>query len=124
MRRLLVDSHTFLWFVHGDGRLSPPARKAIEGSDEVWLSHASVWELTIKHAAGRLTLAAPLREMATRGGFLLLPVDLAHIEATARLPRHHRDPFDRMLVAQAIEEGMTLVTGDDTLWKYPVAWLW
>lgn len=122
--RLLLDSHAFLWFVSGDRRLSPAARAAIEDCSEAWLSHASIWELAIKHAAGRLTLRDPLPEMADRGGFLLLAIAVRHIEAAVRLPFHHRDPFDRMLVAQAIEEGLTLATEDETLHRYPVAWLW
>jgi PIN domain nuclease of toxin-antitoxin system len=123
--RLLLDSHAFLWGVSGDPRLSTRAARAMAGRDqEVWLSHASVWELTAKASSGRLALPEPVAAMAQNFGARLLPITLRHIEATADLPPHHRDPFDRLLVAQAIEEGLTLVTVDERMHRYPVAWLW
>ena len=123
--RLLVDSHVFLWFVGGEPRLSSVAKAAIESTAaEVHLSHASLWKLTIKQTAGRLTLLDPLPSIADRAGLRLLPITLAHIQATARLPPLHHDPFDRMLVAQAVEDGLTLVTADQEVQRYPVAWLW
>jgi PIN domain nuclease of toxin-antitoxin system len=93
-------------------------------ADEVWVSHASVWELTIKLAVSRLELPEAPDVMAVNARFRLLPIALAHIRTTARLPHHHHDPFDRILVAQAIEEGLTLVTADVRIQRYPVAWLW
>jgi PIN domain nuclease of toxin-antitoxin system len=123
--RLLLDSHVFLWAFSDPGRLSPNAKAAIgEPRNQRWLSHASLWELTIKIAAGRLRLGGPLADLVAGSRVALLPVELGHIEATGRLPFHHGDPFDRMLVAQAIEEGLTLVTADKALRRYPVACLW
>lgn len=123
--RLLLDSHAFLWAVSGDPRLSARAARVMAGRDrEVWLSHASVWELTAKAAAGRLALPESVAVMAQNFGARLLPIALGHIEATAGLPLHHRDPFDRLLIAQAVEEGLTLVTVDERIRRYPVAWLW
>lgn len=83
-----------------------------------------MWELTIKIAAGRLRLAGPLADFVVGSRGALQSIDLARIEATGRLPFHHGDPFDRMLVAQAIEEGLTLVTADRALRRHPLAWLW
>ena len=91
---------------------------------EAWLSHASVWELTAKASSGRLAFPEPVAVMAGNFGAKLLTITLRHIAATAELPPHHHDPFDRLLVAQAIEEGLTLVTVDERIQRYPVAWLW
>ena len=114
--RLLLDSHAFLWAVSGDPRLSPRAARAMAGRDrEAWLSHVSVWELTAKASSGRLAFPEPVAVMAGNFGAKLLPITPRHIEATAELPPHHRDPFDRLLVAQAIEEGLTLVTADERI---------
>jgi PIN domain nuclease of toxin-antitoxin system len=123
--RLLVDSHAFVWFVEGNPRISRPARAAIEeNAEEVWVSYASIWELTIKQAVSRMTLPESPEAMATKAGMQLLPIELRHIRLTATLEHLHGDPFDRLLVAQAIDEGLVLVTSDRTVQRYPVAWLW
>lgn len=90
----------------------------------MWVSHASVWELTIKRAVTRLDLPGAPDAMAAHAGFNLLPIGLAHIRLVGGLPLHHGDPFDRLLIAQAIEEGLTLVTADTVIQRDPVAWLW
>lgn len=123
--QLLLDSHAFVWFVEGSSRLSQTARRAVqEEAVDVWVSYASVWELSIKQAVSRLELPDSPDAMAGNAHFRLLPIALPHVRATSRLPRHHGDPFDRMLVAQALEEGLTLVTADAMIRRYPVAWLW
>jgi PIN domain nuclease of toxin-antitoxin system len=123
--RLLLDSHAFVWFVVGSERLPAIARDAIRvASNDVWVSHASLWELTIKQASSRLELPAAPDEMADRALMRLLPVEVRHIRRTSPLPSLHGDPFDRMLVAQALEEGLVLVTADAAIRRYPVAWLW
>ena len=122
--RLLLDSHAFLWFLTKDAKLSGRADQAIVDATDVFLSHAAVWEMTIKRSIGRLKLADAPEDMADASGMSLLPITLRHIQRVGGLPRHHSDPFDRMLVAQAIEEGLVLVTGDATVQRYPVAWLW
>jgi PIN domain nuclease of toxin-antitoxin system len=122
--RLLLDSHAFLWLVTDDANLSPRAKDAIAGASEVLLSLASVWEMTIKRSLGRLKLAEPPEAMAAESRVPLLPIGLRHIQLTAELPHHHGEPFDRLLAAQAIDEGMVVVTADRMLQRYPVAWLW
>ncbi|MFC5379340.1 type II toxin-antitoxin system VapC family toxin [Aquipuribacter nitratireducens] len=121
--RLLLDTHAFLWLAAGDERLVPSARALIDRADSLVLSAASVWEAEIKRAAGRLG-APPLAEAARRLGVDVLPVTAEHATAAAHLALHHRDPFDRMLVAQARLEDLVLVTKDDALRRYgvPTAW--
>lgn len=122
--RLLLDSHAFLWFSSDSPRLSRRANDAIMAAREVRLSYASIWEMAIKQALGRLKLQDLPEDMATRAGIELLSIELPHLRHLQHLPHHHGDPFDRMLVAQAIEEGLTLVTADRNVQRYPVAWLW
>jgi PIN domain nuclease of toxin-antitoxin system len=118
--RLLVDTHVFLWWRADDSRLGEAARQAIrDGQSDVFLSAASIWEIAIKHSLGRLEIPAPASAAAMRLGFEPLPISLAHAEAAALLPPLHRDPFDRMLVAQARTEGLTLVTHDPVIRAYP-----
>ncbi|HWG85329.1 MAG TPA: type II toxin-antitoxin system VapC family toxin [Deinococcales bacterium] len=123
--RLLLDTHVFLWWVGDDERLSGPARDAISHEDNtVLVSVASAWEIAIKASQGRLEVpedvAAFVRSQAAQNDFQLLPVHLSHAAAVRELPWHHRDPFDRMLVAQAIVEEATLVTNDAYVQQYPV----
>jgi PIN domain nuclease of toxin-antitoxin system len=118
--KLLLDTHVFLWWCEDDERLLAAEREAISGgANEVFLSAASVWEMAIKQALGRLRLPEPASAAAPRMGMAPLPVSFAHAEATASLPPLHRDPFDRLLVAQARLEGLTLVTRDPLIRAYP-----
>ena len=125
---LLVDTHAFLWFVAGDPRLSRAARRAIEANSESWwLSAASVWELAIKSSLKRLVLPAPAAEYIAekeQAGLRVLPVEWSHAAAVESLPFHHRDPFDRLLVAQAQTEKLAVVTGDPAFRKYGVRVVW
>jgi PIN domain nuclease of toxin-antitoxin system len=126
--KLLVDTHAFLWFMAGDERLSAPARRAIEDDEDQWcLSVASVWELAIKASLKRLVLPVPTVDYVTEKveqGLLLLPVEWTHAAAVETLPFHHRDPFDRLLVAQAVAERLTVVTSDPVFRKYGVRVIW
>jgi PIN domain nuclease of toxin-antitoxin system len=118
--RLLVDTHVFLWWCADDRRLSAALRAALrDGANEVYLSAASVWEMKIKEALGRLRTPEPVSAAALRLGFEPLPIQFGHAEATSQLPPLHRDPFDRMLVAQARVESLTLVTRDPAIRSYP-----
>ncbi|HKZ55065.1 MAG TPA: type II toxin-antitoxin system VapC family toxin [Anaerolineales bacterium] len=120
--RLLLDTHVLLWAVAEPGKIAEPYREQIESADnEVFFSAASVWELAIKMQVGRVDLPVELEEItqaATRMDFLELPLTAAHAAGTARLPLHHRDPFDRLLVAQALHEPLRLFTVDRALGKY------
>lgn len=121
-RRLLLDTHVWLWWQLDHPRLGTGAREAIAAAPEVRLSVASVWEMSIKSALGKLSLpkgADILRELE-HDGFVPLPIELQHAVRVADLPALHRDPFDRMLIAQAMFEGLTLVTADPHLAMYGV----
>ena len=121
--RLLLDTHVLLWWLADDRRLKAPERRAIADRDAlVYVSAVSVWEIAIKKGLGRLDVdtEALEREMDV-GGMNELPVRWRHAKVTGALPRHHEDPFDRMLVAQAQSEGLTLVTYDRAFEPYDVA---
>lgn len=127
--RVLLDSHAFLWALDGGERLGPAARRLLEDErTEVWLSSATVWELGIKLALGRLTLPVPLRELVQRAvreaSVRVLAVAPDHGLRAAELPLHHRDPFDRLLVSQAITEGLVLLTRDPAMAAYDVEVVW
>jgi PIN domain nuclease of toxin-antitoxin system len=119
-RRLLLDTHVFLWWRADDPHLGAAAREAIAVADLVHVSAASVWEAGIKIRLGRLKLPEPFAKGVADSGFSELPVRFAHAERAADLPGHHSDPFDRVLVAQAQVEGLTLVTHDRAIWQYDV----
>ena len=125
---LLLDTHAFLWFVAGDDRLSARARRAMESEGaELFLSAVSIWEMAIKLSLGRLTLPAPLEVYIAEKlehGFRVLPIDWMHAVAVEKMPFHHRDPFDRLLVAQATTESMPLVSADPAFRAYKVKLIW
>ncbi|MDZ7592427.1 MAG: type II toxin-antitoxin system VapC family toxin [Rubrivivax sp.] len=117
--KLLLDTHILLWVMRDARELSAAARGCIERADEVYVSSVSLWESAIKAATGKLPLApAALEAGALRAGFIPLPVTWAHALAVDALPMLHRDPFDRMLVAQAVSEPLQLLTHDATLKRY------
>ena len=127
--KLLLDTHAFLWLVEGSPHLSAAARAALaDPANELYLSVASVWELAIKTGNKKLTLSDPLDSFVGKWALTyqlaLLPINTPHALAVAGLPDHHRDPFDRMLIAQALVEGMTLVSADAKFAPYPVPILW
>ncbi|HEY2806812.1 MAG TPA: type II toxin-antitoxin system VapC family toxin [Gemmatimonadales bacterium] len=117
--RLLLDTHVLIWWDEG-AELSGEADRAIREADQVYVSAVSGWEIAIKTALGRLRPRRTVAEAMHESGFEELPVRLAHAEVVAGLPAHHRDPFDRMLVAQAKAERLTVVTRDRTLGRYGV----
>ena len=119
---LLLDSHAFLWWLAEDPKLSAGARKAVaDPLSVVHVSAATVWELSIKAALGKLDLdGADLVEEIGENDFIELPMTARHSLAAANLPRHHEDPFDRMLIAQAKIEGLTIVTRDPEFRAYGV----
>jgi PIN domain nuclease of toxin-antitoxin system len=129
VKRLLLDTHAFLWWITDDARLSTRARTTIANRKaECFLSLASCWEMAIKVSLGKLTLAAPVEqfvpEQLSVNGFALLRIEFAHVARVERLPFHHRDPFDRLLVAQAIIEDMAIVSADPVFRRDGVKRIW
>lgn len=122
-RPLLLDTHVWLWWFTGDRRLGRAARSLIRRSDDVRFSAASAWEISIKRGIGKLLFhgETDIAFEVERGGFTALPVTIAHADEVHRLPAHHRDPFDRMLVAQARIEGLTIISADEVMSRYEVA---
>lgn len=118
--RLLLDTHIVIWWLTDAPELSDQTKELIDREPEVYVSAATVWELAIKQAIGKLKEPADLPERVRDGEFRQLAITSDHAVAAGRLPLIHRDPFDRMLVAQAIREGLTLVTADDTIRRYDV----
>lgn len=126
---LLLDSHTFIWWHEEPQKLSTNAFEAIsEPANSIFLSLVSIWEIQLKLLTGKLTLNEKLGDAVQnerdRNGFGLLSVELEHIIGLANLPNYHKDPFDRLMIAQSITEKMTLVTVDSMLSAYDVATLW
>jgi PIN domain nuclease of toxin-antitoxin system len=121
--RLLLDTHALVWWLADEG-LTAEAREAIaDPANLVAVSAASAWEISIKKALGKLAAPDDLEHQVRTGGFTPLPVSIAHGLAAGQLPRHHEDPFDRMLIAQAFAEGLTIVTRDKRFAEYGVALL-
>lgn len=122
--RLLLDTDVFLWWRADSRRLGTSARKAIAEASIVFVSAATAWEAAIKAALGRLRIPDTIEAGVLESGFEKLPISFSHAESSALLPPHHADPFDRMLVAQARAEALTLVTHDRRLEPYDVEILW
>jgi len=121
--RLLLDTHALLWWL-ADESLTEQAREAIaDPGNLVMVSAASAWEISIKKALGKLSAPDDLEQQVNDSGFAELPISIAHGVAAGRLPRHHDDPFDRMLIAQAFEGGLIIVTHDRRFSDYNVATL-
>jgi PIN domain nuclease of toxin-antitoxin system len=123
--KVLLDTHTFIWWDSEPGKLSKDALSMLEdASNTLMLSVVSIWEMQIKVQAEKLTIDKPLQEIIEHqqnaNNVLILPVEAAHIYTLGSLPLHHKDPFDRLLVAQAIAEDLMIVTGDRAFKSYPV----
>ncbi|HYM77541.1 MAG TPA: type II toxin-antitoxin system VapC family toxin [Candidatus Dormibacteraeota bacterium] len=126
--KAILDTHAFLWALAGDARMSVHAREIFTGSAELFLSIASVWEILIKVQSGKLPFPRPagpyvLKKMA-ENRIDALPITLDHLLAIERLPMHHRDPFDRTLIAQSMEEGWPIITADPKFKQYPIRVIW
>ena len=121
MLRLLLDTHVFLWWCAGNKHLKKRVRNVIADPDnEVFVSAASGYEIAIKRALGKIEIMDSLTDEVDKEGFVHLPVTFFHAEQAGKLPFHHRDPFDRILIAQAQAEGLMLVTGDAHIPLYGV----
>jgi PIN domain nuclease of toxin-antitoxin system len=123
--RLLLDTHIFIWWADQPEKLSPAALSALEDeANELLLSVASVWEMQIKIQLGKLKLSLPLKELVNNqqetNDLTVSPIALEHVLALDALPSHHRDPFDRLLIAQSITEDLTIITADSQFSAYSV----
>ncbi len=126
---LLLDSHIFIWWREEPAKLSPKAFSEIsDANNNIFISVVTIWELQIKIALNRLTIKGGLenavKDEQQNNGFQILPVNLSHALNIENLPPHHSDPFDRLLISQAIVENMTLVSADKEFGKYQVNLLW
>jgi PIN domain nuclease of toxin-antitoxin system len=127
--KLLLDTHTFIWWANEPEKLSPKALAACQNdSNTLLLSVVSVWEMQIKMQLGKLKISRPIEELIKTqqqtNGLQILSVELAHVLSLSNLPSHHKDPFDRLLIAQANVEGATLVSMDPAFSSYGVKVLW
>jgi PIN domain nuclease of toxin-antitoxin system len=118
--RLLLDTHIVLWWLADDTTLADDLKALLDHEPEVYVSAATTWEVAIKQAIGKLKVPVDLPERIRDSGFRELPLSMEHSIAAGRLPPLHRDPFDRMLVAQALCEALTLVTRDSEIQRYDV----
>jgi len=126
---LLLDTHALIWYLEGSERLSRAGRAAIEDSrNERFVSHATAWELAVKLSLGKLQLQIPFSELFPKviaaNGFHVLPPEFLHYQELLNMPLHHRDPFDRLLIAQARVERLTVVTSDAHFAMYGIPVLW
>jgi PIN domain nuclease of toxin-antitoxin system len=120
MKRLLLDTQALLWWDMNDPQLGGQARARIQRAPEVYVSAASGWEVTIKRALGKLHSRRTVSAAVSDSDFSELPITMEHVEAVGDLPMHHRDPFDRLILAVARVEGLTIVTSDDQFKPYKV----
>ncbi len=123
--RILLDTHVFLWYISGDVRLLPPLRDILQDpNNEAWLSVVSVWEVIVKYGLNKLPLPEPpesyLPRQRERHQIQSLPLDEASVAQLAQLPPIHRDPFDRMLICQALQHGLTVATVDEAIRAYSI----
>ena len=124
----IIDTHTLLWFMNGSPDLPEATRQLIGKSDKVYVSIATFWELAIKHSTGKLVLHAPIsgimKAVEEELHFSILPIKSSHLDIVSSLPYHHRDPFDRLLIAQAKAEDATLISADQHFPEYDVNVNW
>ena len=126
--KIILDTHTFIWFINGDKKLSARAKKEIlRPSNTKFISIASIWEIAIKISLKKLKINYPFKEILSQieeNGFEILPIDFEHTLLVSQLEFHHRDPFDRLIVAQSKLEDMKIVTRDKNFQKYNAKVIW
>lgn len=127
--KLLLDTHTFIWYVTDNSKLRATAQQLINnGNNQVLLSIASIWEMAIKHSVGKLNFELPfevfISQQLISNNFRLLDIKISHLVAVASLPLHHRDPFDRLIIAQAMVEKILIVGTDEVFDSYLIQRLW
>jgi PIN domain nuclease of toxin-antitoxin system len=127
--KLLLDTHAFLWFIEGNQNLSLTAQNAIKSpTNQRYLSIASLWEIAIKVSIGKLEIGMPLTELVNRevygNAIEMLEIHSHHLDTLAGLPFHHKDPFDRLIIAQGLTENIAIITKDGLFANYPVTLIW
>jgi PIN domain nuclease of toxin-antitoxin system len=127
--KFLLDTHTFIWYVTNNQKLSLTAQQLInDGNNEILLSIVSIWEIAIKHSIGKLSFELPfeifISQQLSVNNFDLLNIRVNHLNIVANLPLHHRDPFDRLIIAQALVEQIPVVGTDEVFDSYPIQRLW
>jgi PIN domain nuclease of toxin-antitoxin system len=127
--KLLLDTHSFLWFVLDDPKLSTLAKSLIENREnQRLLSKASLWEIAIKQSIGKLRLSLPFTSFITQqlnlNEIQVLNIAIEHLAVVSTLPLHHRDPFDRLMIAQAVSENISILSVDSSFDAYPIQRLW
>ncbi|MBN8822602.1 MULTISPECIES: type II toxin-antitoxin system VapC family toxin [unclassified Spirosoma] len=126
--RLLLDTHTLLWFYSGDESLPDSLRRIISNPDNLcFISIASLWEITIKMGIGKLEIDSPITELFSfldRNRFWVMPIELEHLVQLQGLPYHHKDPFDRLIIAQALSENISIATRDSVFSTYGLRIIW
>lgn len=121
MKRLLLDTHVLLWWLSDDPRLGQTTRQVIaDPRNDIYVSAASTWEISIKRSLGKLSAPDDMDSIIGDEGFDKLPISLFHGDQAGMLPEHHKDPFDRMLIAQAQAEGLVVVTNDEKITRYGI----
>ena len=121
MRKYLLDTHVLVWWLDGDLALGPSSRELIANPlNDIYVSAATVWEMSIKNQLGQLTMEYNMDVMIAKSGFNELPISVAHGEYAGQLPLHHKDPFDRMLITQTQIEGLALITCDSVIPAYGI----
>mgnify|MGYP002626776892 CR=1 FL=1 len=124
---ILLDTHALIWFMFDDTQLSDSTLKRIKNEDKVYVSVASLWEIAIKQSLGKLNISNSITDIADKcneADIFILPIEAKHMDYIKKLPDIHHDPFDRLIISQAVTEGMTLVTKDTIIPKYDVATIW
>ena len=126
--RYIIDTQAFIWYATGDKQLSKIALEIIESDATRYISIASIWEMAIKHNIGKLTFEVPFDELISNqlaiNGYEILPLELAHVFHLTNLPLFHKDPFDRILIAQAMSENIPIVSIDPAFKNYPLTVIW
>ena len=124
----LLDTHTFIWLTESDVRLSGnAAREIVNGNNKCFLSIASIWEIAIKSGNGKLLLKVPFQyitNLLLKNNISILPIEFTHLQRLLNLNLFHKDPFDRVIIAQAISDGLTILSADKEFSLYPVKCLW
>jgi len=120
MMALLLDTHVVLWWLEDDAKLDSATKGRLDVESEIFVSSASVWEVGVKQALGKLTSDGSLAEHVRDSGFAVLPISADHAIVASALPLHHRDPFDRILIGQALVDGLTVMTRDRVFDAYDV----